>query len=587
MTRFLWIFVCVAMAWGFTPAVFAQGNLSAKASLSTGVVKLGEMAYISLIVENADEVSIVSVPTVPGLELGQPVGPSRSSFMESRGGRTITRFTMQWKVPITPSKVGEFEFGPITLNINGKRQEVQVVPQAIKVVKDLAAAEMGFFEMPDRPVKIYEGQPFPLTMQLGWSRRLQVQKASLSLPWWNTQSGVLRASGPGFTEQYQNVQPFGVNRRFDMPFGIQPDLDVNGEPFRLFTYSTTLIATRPGTLEFPASSFLFAEVLERSRSQFRRPKMREYYITVDPFSIEVLPVPEKGRPFEWTGAVGEIAADRRLSDRDVTAGETMQLEVTWTGMANIEFFDAPDLKRLEAFEGFRVLGTEDTNLGMERRLVYELVPLSSEVTEIPPIPLWVFNPNTEAFEEVLTKAVPIRVEDGNELDLSGAFGEAGSGEEKRDLRDLHVAPIGMATPRGISSTWIWGLGGLIVLGWLVLRSLVRRKGDPASEQAKARRRAMGRLRKELGRAQSPEDHMGALHTYLGTRSSEAPEAWIGRNVLGWAEEQGWPSEAEPGAQRLQDLLRELDEAAFAGGSQSPNSGTIVNTVQDLAKAGVL
>ncbi|MBL4770226.1 MAG: BatD family protein [Planctomycetes bacterium] len=312
----------------------------------------------------------------------------------------------------------------------------------------------------------------------------------------------------------------------------------------------------------------------------RRPRMREYFASAVPFEVEVLPIPEAGRPFEWGGAVGTLKADRRLNARDVIAGETIQLEVTWTGMANIEFFDVPDLKRLTAFEGFRILGQDDSHLGMERRVVYELVPLSSEVTQVPSVPLWIFNAETEAYELIETDPVPLRVAEAEVLDLGGAFGEEEQGE-KLDLRDLHDWSSEQATSSGVGSKWIFG--GLLgsVLGWLLLRGQVRKHGDPDSRVRRKLRRADRKLRKELSGASDARQSAVALYHYLAVQTGEDSEAWVGRDPLVWAKQLESPDLLEA-ATDLKNVLRALDEAAYHSGS-APDRSSILKAAQSFAK----
>ncbi len=570
---------------------FGQTPTSAKARLSTGLARLGEIAHVRLTVENAEQVRVVALPAVEGLRVGRLSAPMRSSFSEFRGGRMIKSTSVQWTLSLEPEQAGEYEIPPFRVEVDGEELEVPVTPSTLKVVKDLEADKLGLFEIPGRPTRVYEGQPFSLRLRLGWAERLQVKKISLLLPWWGTQSGVLDVEGPGFSSRAQNVLRLLVNGNYETPFAALDPVEVEGETFRLFEHVATMVATRAGTLEYPTSTFVFAEEVERSTSPFRASRLREYYATLEPFTIEVLPIPEADRPFEWGGAVGTLTAERRVNQRDVAAGETIQLEVTWSGMANTEFFDLPDLKRIEAFENFRVLGVEDTHLGMERRAVYELVPLTSEVTEIPPVPLWVFNTDTESYEEILTAPLPIRVREAEALDLTGAFGENGPEAPKRDLRDLRRvgAVASAAHERGPASVWLFGGTAFVVVGWWFLRTWVRRSGDPASIRVRARRGALRRLERELAEAQSPTERTQALAAFLGVRSDETAEAWIGRDVIEWAKERSasLDSDGLAQAQQLQTVLTELDEAAYAGHGEGPDRAQILSAARGMLQGGAL
>ena len=70
----------------------------------------------------------------------------------------------------------------------------------------------------------------------------------------------------------------------------------------------------------------------------------------------MIPLPEQGRPLDFSGAVGTFHASARADRTDVDVGDSIKLSVEWTGDGNLEFFAPPELDRLDAFAGFRVFG---------------------------------------------------------------------------------------------------------------------------------------------------------------------------------------------------------------------------------------
>ncbi|MEO1065657.1 MAG: hypothetical protein AAFZ07_29960, partial [Actinomycetota bacterium] len=89
----------------------------------------------------------------------------------------------------------------------------------------------------------------------------------------------------------------------------------DGRRFRTYRLRRRYVATREGSVEFGRSVFKFSEVVGRSSGVFSRGKRRSFYAALEPFSIEVLPVPEDGRPLEWTGAVGRFEVSRDAARR--------------------------------------------------------------------------------------------------------------------------------------------------------------------------------------------------------------------------------------------------------------------------------
>ena len=122
------------------------------------------------------------------------------------------------------------------------------------------------------------------------------------------------------------------------------------------------------------------------------------------FSIDVVPVPEEAA-LDWTGAVGPVEVSRDAQRRDIDLGDSLELSVRYSG-GNLEFFEAPKLERIEGFERFRVLASTDEKTPFLRTIEYKLVPMGPDVTEVPPIPLSVFDPEAGSYVTIATEPWP-------------------------------------------------------------------------------------------------------------------------------------------------------------------------------------
>ncbi|MGK0218727.1 MAG: hypothetical protein ACI9HE_002222, partial [Planctomycetota bacterium] len=326
----------------------------------------------------------------------------------------------------------------------------------------------------------------------------------------------------------------------------------------------------------------FSELVARGRG-FQPDRFRDFYANLDGFDIEVLPVPEEDRPYEWTGAVGALTAERRLEQRDVDAGDSIKLEVTWTGDANVEFFDLPNLSRLDAFENFKVLGVESEHDANNRRATYDLVPMTEAITEVPGIPLWTYVPGEERFVKVTTRPVPIRVRA-----VAGLDPLAGTAEVKEifDVRDIHVDELPNEVASAPSGQWILGLLLSTPLVWFFARTLARRSGDPDSPQNKRRRRAGGKLARDLSKAANASEQARALAAYLGARTKEEENAWLGRNLEDWATEHGSAAPSETLMAELEQLQSDLDQSSWANADQVIDPTRIRGVAARLAKEGL-
>ena len=533
------------------------GKATVSARLSTGVVRLGDQVVLDLVVENERRPRILEIPEVDGITIAGPSGPYQTSYMEVIGGRRSSRMETTYKFALRPQREGDFEIPPFRVEAGGETLETR--PLRLKVLVDLAGSDLGFLELRPSSTKVVEGQPFTIEVRLGWDASAAVNYADLSLPWWD--------SLPGAIEIEDGAPPRGsnevtVNQEFRVPVE-----EVDGDPDRVvFRLRRSYLPTRAGTLEFQKSFLEFGRVVDGGFFSGRT-KRAKYFVSAPPLSLEVIPLPTEGQPFDFSGAVGRIRARASADTRDVIVGDSIKLTVDWTGAGNLEFFEAPDLARLDAFRGFQVYGSTESKSLERRRVVYDLAPLSEDVSEIPAVPLSVFDPEKDEYVVVETRPIPVRVRPlAHAVHLEGEAERAFSD----DIEDIDPTPLGRSEDRAARS-FVPGESGLFAIAlalpaaWLLLRGAVRRRGDPASEAARRRRGALRRLRRRLAASDDGAAQLVAFTDFLSDRTGEAHGAWLGRDPLRWAREHRTvePRSLEP----TKELLDRLEAAAFAGGAQ--------------------
>jgi len=569
-----------ALLLGLCAARAPQDAPRLAVQLSTPLVKLGGQVSLVVTVRDARSAHLSDLPSVDGLEITAPGRPVESHQSAIFNGRIFEESSLEWAIRVRPTRAGEFEIPPLEVIVDGAPMRAPDAPLRLRVIADVEGAERGYLAFEGLPDHVYEGQPFALDLRFGWDQDLALAEGRLYLPWWDQLRGVLALENPA--DATGAAAEVFVNDRQRVRVERLDQLVREGRVMTQFRLRRRFLATRPDDLELGSGTFQFAELIEQGVG-FRPDKVQRFYAQLPPATIDVRPIPEQGRPLTWTGAVGKLQAGRRVDRRDVDAGDPIALTVYWYGDGNLEFFEAPDLSRQDAFRGFRVIGTEDEKLGDERRVTYQLVPGSEELSEIPPVPLWVFDPELERFVEVRTESVPIRVR-AVEEDLAG-YGATERADEL-DLRDLHPHPI---TARPWPAPGAPALGASlagVLLGYLALRTAVRRRSDPSSPEARRRRGARRALARELARAQSASEQAQALARFLAARTGEPEAAWVGRDPRAWlAEQQGARGEPQAIAE-LARLSGELDEEAWSGGDAPLERERIERVARALCQGGL-
>lgn len=585
----------IAVATG-TSAASAQTGASAEVevSLTTGLAKVGEPVAIRISVTQpgggaAGAVQLGILPEVEGLQLGKPRSAGRRTYasQDSRG-RVVSTVTNSYVIEVRPSGPGEYFIPPISINVGGEVYVRPVSSMELRVVEDLAASDLLFLERADVPKRVFEGEPYTIEFDWGWDAALEPASLNLRVPWYGRQDGVVELETPTAGQLFDF--PVSGNQRISV-VGL-PDTTRDGRKFRTFRMRRRYVATRAGKVDFSRSIFEFTPQAERG-SRFIRGRGRSYYRPLDPFSIEVEPIPEKGRPIEWTGAVGKLSASREALRRDVDAGEPIDFEVTYSGLGNLEFFPAPDLTRMPAFDGFRVLGVDDEKGAFERVITYDLVPLKASVDEIPSVPLSVFDTESESFVTLTTEPLEIRVRKVAGADGPDPFGEEIAEEELPPaivLRDIEARPVGGGSGAAAEGIFQRGPGALSALfalvlglvGWRVLRRTARAHGDPASAEARRRRGALRSLERGL-KSPDPKDLSVALETFLAARTGTEPAEWIGQGNL---PENTVKLPKELHADYAQ-LRQDLDAAIFGGQTAKTPDPARIRSFARAATAGGL
>jgi hypothetical protein len=182
-------------------------------------------------------------------------------------------------------------------------------------------------------------------------------------------------------------------------------------------------------------------------------------------AVRVLPLPEEGRPLEFTGAVGrfQVLADAR--PRELALGEGLELALEIAGEGNLASLGPPRLDRLA---GFHLRGAIDSKEPGVRRVTYHLAPRSAAVKEVPAIAFAFFDPEPPAgYRTVWTRPIPIEVRPPDAASPASSTQDSGSVEAPQG-REGH--------PSATASSWIVPLAlacGLALAVLILLRARSR------------------------------------------------------------------------------------------------------------------
>jgi hypothetical protein len=585
MIRIAHIAALLALAWTLFAGNAPAQSPTVNARLAATVVKLGGDTKLVIEVENAGDAAIGALPEVNGVRFGPVGSPSTEQFFSIVNGRQTQSRSLRWVISVQPTQKGEFTLPPVQVTIDGRKFATREL--AFKAVDDIQGDEFGLFEI-DAPKEVVEGQPFTVEMRFGWDSSLtrQINYAKLSVPWLGGLAGLLELDPPPVAGGVQTTQLL-LNERTRITAEQVGEQKVGGRSFFVLRVRKRFIATRSGMLELPTSDFEFGRAAQEGFFARSDPGVSYYKRSPAP-KIDVTKLPLDSQPLDYSGAVGSLQVTATADRRQVEVGDSIKLTVDWSGQGNLEFFVPPDVARIDSFKGFRVYGSNDRKSFERRSVTYDIAPLSPDVKEIPPVPLSVYDLATKSYKTIQTLPIPISVSPlKNATTLTE---EPGARDLQIDIRDIQTRAEPGGGGSGPGSGVLTGSGGLVLAGWLALRTSVRKRGDPNSARAKERRRARGVLSRDLASARTASDEARALRKFLAARTGETSEAWVGRDCAAWSQ-----ARAEAGDTRITDaaalaelakLTALLDERTWNGNDERLGSSAITGLADRLAKGGL-
>lgn len=314
-----------------------------------------------------------------------------------------------------------------------------------------------------------------------------------------------------------------------------------GRDYRyLVIKKTVLYPQKTGTLELePLSLDITVEVPTNRRDFFGGRMMSQVQKTVSAGSktLQVKPLPEQGKPENFSGAVGDFDFKLTTTKTELNATESLQARVEVTGNGNLKLFQLPKLTLPSALEVYEPEHTENirTTLdGMQGGIAdsYTIVPQFKGKYPIPNVDFSYFDPKTETYKTVSSGQTVINVLDGPTNSTNTDTNIASVGEGKQQVimnndqfafvkREANLKPI--KSEPFFTSSWYWSSLLLpllaIPLAMVFRKKKAERKADVKGNKIrradKLARKYLGEAKKALGDKEAFYIALEkALHNYL-------------------------------------------------------------------------
>lgn len=385
-----------AVLWGalslLAPCALAKGP-TVSATIEPSEIQPGGFALYVITIEegNADEASPLVLPV--NVELAHPLP---STGRPQTGGRFQYASTVTWQ--ITSEVAGTHTIPAQEIHINGVPYKTNATKLVVKSDPDAGNQLEPLMTLEAAKRQIYVGEVIPVTVNLYAHRHTFVRRIGLiELPKDN----------------------FAIQR-----FPTQPNesvITIGNAPYRAFAYQSTLSALKPGKFKLgPAAAEVILDIPSSSREPFLNPLLnqmepRKVRPSCNEIDIQVIPLPEEGRPKDFKGIVGDFEITMTAEPKNLSVGDPISVDITITGTGNFDALMMPAMVETNDWKLYppKRYNTESPNdpadtSGQHLGFSQVIVP-KAPFKNIPSFEFSFFSPSKKQYVTLRTKPVAIQV----------------------------------------------------------------------------------------------------------------------------------------------------------------------------------
>ena len=287
--------------------------------------------------------------------------------------------------------------------------------------------------------------------------------------------------------------------------------------------TVVLYPQKSGSLTLdPFALELYVQIPTGRRDFFGDPIMRSATKTVKAgdLSINVRELPEKGKPLNFSGAVGDFELSVDASRTNLEANESTQIKVKINGKGNLKLLSIPELSLPSALEKYDPEYTDNVRVnreGMNGSVTnsYTVVPRYAGSYPVDPLEFTYFDPNTKSYKTLNSDPFDLTVEGSTLLPSANASAPivekntpAASGFKSNAYQTTLVTMV--SSPWFESNTYYFILALLVILGFsisFIINTLKTRLGSSAQGSKKALPKQIKALLKradKLAKEQNPK-----------------------------------------------------------------------------------
>lgn len=333
-------------------------------------------------------------------------GPRQSISQSWVNGKRS--FSKTYTYYLEPQKRGQFTIGQATVEVNGSVYKTS--PLAVEVTASVDKPKDGdeediqdFVNDIHLVTEISNNSPY-LNQGVTVTYKLYVGQDANVSNWYSTDV-------PRFANFWSHDVKINPNKVYHGSY--------RGDDNYRYVYlkQVVLYPQKDGKLEIePLTINYTTEIPTSRRDFFGRQIFRsmEKKMSSGSRTLTVNPLPEEGKPADFSGAVGDFSYALESSKEELEAEESLDVTVKISGNGNLKLFQLPKLEAPQSFEVYDPEHSENVQVeggDMKGSIAdrYTLVPNSGGEYTIQAPPFSYFDPQTKTYRTLSAKTTKVRV----------------------------------------------------------------------------------------------------------------------------------------------------------------------------------
>lgn len=554
------------------------------ASVDKETVAINDTVRLTITVKSSGRVDTPAIPRMRYFDVYSSGQSQNISFINGKFS-----YSLQFTYVLTPKTLGKAQIPSIVIfernkkrftspiDINVVRPNSNIPPRSVKKLKpikqsDLSTDDLVFLtaktnkksayinEQIDLSLKFYTALPLINNPQYT-PPKLQGFMAEDLPP---VRNGQVILKGRNYYYNEIKAALFAI----DEGYGIINPATINAQ----------VQSSHPDNL---GSSGFFQSFFSQTRGENKQVKSPR-------LKIKILPLPEKGKPASFNGAVGHYKISAALDRTEVKAGEAVNLLLTISGQGNLKTITMPDLPEMSNFKIYDTLTSLSMNkandiVGGKKVFTTIMMPRISGSYKIKPIKFSFFNPKTKTYVKLKTKPLNIKIFKGNAIASSIDYyqdSKTNYAQIKTIASDIHYILENKKIPRSLKlaqkiapALWLNFTFLLILAGALLFAYIngVRLKNPDLLKSKRAYKEALKAIAKAKQSAREGDysNSVSLLHVslnaYLSAKLRKNTGSLTIKKTIAQIKEKN-PAISDTATDELKNLSDELEMLRFAPSS---------------------